>query len=195
MFMKDIRTHLKSRIQPGFTVGQTTSNKIILFDLDDTIIDTIAEIGVVKGGKLIKRLPKAEFNDYVLGPGESFDFGEFDDPTLLDKSPFTKYWETLKREYKKGTHIGILTARGDSKMIKDFFLKNGIRIKDELVMAINDPSLGLKGSIQEKKTEAIRILASVGYDTFVFFDDNEPNLKSAKELEKTLDIKVTTVKV
>lgn len=193
--MRDIREHLKDRIQQGFTVGQTTSNKIILFDLDDTIIDTIAEIGVVKGGKVIKRLPNAEFNDYVLGPGESFDFGEFDDPTLLDKSPFTKYWNTLKREYKKGTHVGILTARGDSRMIKDFFLKNGIRIKDELVMAINDPSLGLKGSIQEKKTEAIRILASVGYDTFVFFDDNEPNLKSAKELEKRLPIKVTTVKV
>ena len=193
--MRDIREHLKDRIQQGFTVGNTTSNKIILFDLDDTIIDTIAEIGVVKGGKVIKRLPNAEFNDYVLGPGESFDFGEFDDPILLDQSPFTKYWNTLKREYKKGTHIGILTARSDCRMIKEFFLKNGIRIKDELVIAINDPSLGLKGSIQEKKTEAIRILAGVGYDNFIFFDDNEPNLKSAKSLESQLNIKVTTVKV
>lgn len=193
--MRDIREHLKDRIQQGFTVGKTISNKIILFDLDDTIIDTIAEIGVVKGGKVIKRLPNAEFNDYVLGPGESFDFGEFDDPILLDQSPFTKYWNTLKREYKKGTHIGILTARSDCKMIKEFFLKNGIRIKDELVIAINDPSLGLKGSIQEKKTEAIRILAGVGYDNFIFFDDNEPNLKSAKALESQLNIKVTTVKV
>lgn len=193
--MRDIREHLKDRIQQGFTVGKTTSNKIILFDLDDTIIDTIAEIGVVKGGKVVKRLPNAEFNDYVLGPGESFDFGEFDDPILLDQSPFTKYWNTLKREYKKGTHIGILTARSDCRMIKEFFLKNGIRIKDELVIAINDPSLGLKGSIQEKKTEAIRILAGVGYDNFIFFDDNEPNLKSAKALEGQLNIKVTTVKV
>ena len=139
--MRDIREHLKDRIQQGFTVGNTTSNKIILFDLDDTIINTIAEIGVVKGGKVIKRLPNAEFNDYVLGPGESFDFGEFDDPILLDQSPFTKYWNTLKREYKKGTHIGILTARSDCRMIKEFFLKNGIRIKDELVIAINDPTL------------------------------------------------------
>ena len=193
--MQSLKEHLIDRIQQGFTAGGTTSNKIILFDLDDTIIHTLAEIGVVKNGKVIKRLPNGEFNDYVLGLGETFDFGEFDDPVLLDKSPFTKYWNTLKREYKKGTHVGILTARGDSKMIKDFFLKNGIRIKDELVMAINDPSLGLKGTIQQKKSEAIRILASVGYDTFVFFDDNEPNLKSAKELEKTLYIKVTTVKV
>lgn len=193
--MRDIREHLKDRIQQGFTVGKTVSNKIILFDLDDTIIDTVAEIGVVKGGKLIKRLPNAEFNDYVLGPGESFDFGEFDDPVLLANSPFTKYWDTLKREYRKGTHIGILTARGDSRMIKEFFLKNGIRIKDELVIAINDPTLGLKGTIQEKKAEAIRILAGVGYDNFIFFDDNEPNLKSAKALEKQMNIKVTTVKV
>jgi hypothetical protein len=193
--MRDIREHLKDRIQQGFTVGKTISNKIILFDLDDTIINTIAEIGVVKGGKVIKRLPNAEFNDYVLGPGESFDFGEFDDPILLDQSPFTKYWNTLKREYMKGTHTGILTARSDSRMIKEFFLKNGIRIKDELVIAINDPSLGLKGNIQEKKTEAIRILAGVGYNNFIFFDDNEPNLKSAKALEGQLNIRVTTVKV
>jgi hypothetical protein len=110
-------------------------------------------------------------------------------------SPFTKYWNTLKREYNRGTHIGILTARPDKKIIREFFLKHGIRIKDALVMAINDPSLGLEGTIQQRKTEAIRILANVGYDTFIFFDDNEPNLKSAKELEKQLDIHVLTVKV
>lgn len=193
--MQNLKEHLIDRIHQGFTAGGTTSNKIILFDLDDTIIHTIAEIGVVKGGKLIKRLPNDEFNDYVLGHGESFDFGEFEDPILLDKSPFTKYWNTLKREYMKGTHIGILTARSDCRMIKEFFLKNGIRIKDELVMAINDPKLGLSGSIQDKKSEAIRILANVGYTNFIFFDDNEPNLRSAKELEKRLNIKVTTVKV
>ena len=43
-----------------------------------------------------------EFNDYVLKPGESFDFGEFDDPNILAGSAFTKYWDTLKREYRKG---------------------------------------------------------------------------------------------
>ena len=193
--MQSLKEHLRDKIQQGFTVGQTTSNKIILFDLDDTLINTVAEIGVVKNGRLIKRLPNDEFNDYVLKPGESFDFSEFADPDMLASSPFTKYWNTLKREYNKGTHIGILTARSDCKMIKDFFLKNGIRIKDALVMAINDPSLGLTGSIQQKKSEAIKILADVGYNTFIFFDDNEPNLRSAKELEKQMNIRVMTVKV
>lgn len=193
--MISLYEHLRNKIQIGFTVNKTKSNKIILFDLDDTIIHTTAEIMVIKNGECIKKLSNAEFNDYTLKPGESFDFGEFDDPTILASSAFTQYWKTLKREYTKGTHIGILTARSNSAMIKKFFLNNGIRIKDELVIAINDPELGLKGTIQQKKSEAISILADAGYDLFVFFDDNEPNLKAAKQLEKEYGITVQTVKV
>jgi FMN phosphatase YigB (HAD superfamily) len=193
--MISLREHLKDKIQTGFTVNKTTSNKIILFDLDDTIIHTTAEIMVVKNGKCIKKLSNKEFNNYTLKTGESFDFGEFEDPDILASSAFTKYWDTLKREYKKGTHIGILTARGNSDMIKKFFLNNGIRIKDELVIAINDSSNGLSGNIQQKKAEAIGILANAGYKLFIFFDDNEPNLNAAKELEHKYNIVVQTVKV
>lgn len=187
--------HLRERIQIGFTVNNTVSDKIILFDLDDTIIHTTAKISVFKDGECIKKLTNAEFNDYVLKPGESFGFEEFNDFELLSKSKFTPYWETLKREYKKGTHVGILTARGNCQMIRKFFMNNGIKIKTELVMAINDPNLGLSGSVQQRKSEAISILAKAGYKLFVFFDDNEPNLKSAKKLEKEYNIKVQTVKV
>lgn len=192
--MRSLKEHLKDKIQVGFSVNKTTSNKIILFDLDDTLIHTTAEINVLKAGKVIKKLTNAEFNDYKLKPGETFDFVEFDDPKILAGSKFTKYWDTLKREYKKGTHVGILTARSDCSMIKKFLLDNGIRIKDELIMAVGDLKLGLSGSIQDKKAEAISILASVGYDTFIFFDDNEGNLKAAKELESKYNIKVQTVK-
>lgn len=193
--MIELKEHLKDKIQLGFSVNKTSSNKIILFDLDDTLIHTTAEINVLKAGKVIKRLTNSEFNDYTLKRGEAFDFVEFDDPDILAQSKFTKYWNTLKREYNKGTHVGILTARSDCSMIKKFLLDNGIRIKDELVMAVGDPALGLSGTIQNKKAEAIGILASVGYDTFIFFDDNEANLKSAKELEKKYRITVQTVKV
>ena len=88
-----------------------------------------------------------------------------------------------------------MTARSNASMIRRFFISKGIRIKDELIIAINDPRLGLTGTIQERKAEAIKILANGGYKLFIFFDDNEPNLRSAKELEKRLNIKVTTVKV
>lgn len=193
--MIELKNHLKYLLRDGFTVANTKSDKIILFDLDDTLIHTTAEIGIVKNGKVIKKISNAEFNGYKLQKDETFDFGEFDDPDILSRSEFTPYWETLKREYRKGTHIGILTARGDGKMIKRFLLSNGIRIKDELVIAVGDPELGLTGTIQEKKAEMIGYLVNAGYKTFVFFDDNEPNLISAKGLEKKFNIKVQTVKV
>ena len=114
---------------------------------------------------------------------------------LDDKEEFTKYWQTLKREYRKGTHIGIITARGDCDMIYNFFKKKGIEIKKELVFAIGDPKMKLVGSVAKRKATIISKLAWLGYRTFVFFDDNEANLKSAKDLEKTYNIKVVTVKV
>lgn len=193
--MISLREHLRDKIQAGFTVNKTVSNKIILFDLDDTIIHTTAEIMIMKNDKLVRRISNSEFNNYTLKDGETFDFGEFDDPNILANEKFTKYWDTLKREYRKGTHIGILTARSNAAMIRRFFISKGIKIKDELIIAINDPKLGLTGTIQERKAEAIKILANAGYDLFIFFDDNEPNLNAAKKLEKEYHIKVQTVKV
>jgi hypothetical protein len=193
--MKTLTEHLRNGIQLGFTVANSKSDKIILFDLDDTIINTTAEITLYKNGKFERNMSNAEFNDYILKPDESFGFEQFSDQEILYKETFTPYWNTLKREYRKGTHIGILTARSDSKMIKRFFLSRGINIKDELVIAVNDPLLGLSGSIQDRKTEAITILADAGYSTFIFFDDNLPNLTSAKKLENKLNIKVHTVHV
>lgn len=182
-------------IAKEFTVNSTTSNNNIRFDVDDTLIHTTAKIGILKHGKLIKKINNDEFNEYKLGPGESFDFTEFDDPNILDKELFTPYWKTLKREYRKGTHIGILTARGDCDMIFKFFKSKGIEIKKELVFAVGDPKMNLSGSIAEKKSIIISRLASWGYNTFVFFDDNETNLKFAKSLEQKNKIKIITVKV
>ena len=70
-----------------------------------------------------------------------------------------------------------------------------IEIKKELVFAIGDPKMKLVGSVAKRKATIISKLAWLGYRTFVFFDDNEANLKSAKDLEKTYNIKVVTVKV
>ena len=77
----------------------------------------------------------------------------------------------------------------------DFFKNHGVIIKKELVFAINDPKLGLKGNtIEDRKANAIKRLIDWGYKTIVFFDDNVNNLKSAKKLEDKYDIKIHTVK-
>ena len=177
-----------------FTVGGTTSNKILIFDMDDTLIYTTANIWVMKDGKHIKTLSSSEYNDYKPQRGESFDYCEFDDPKILSRERFTPYWNTLKREYKKGTHISILTARGNAAMIRKFFLQNGIDIKPDLVFAIGDPMLSLTGTVQDRKAQIISHIAQLGYDTMVFFDDNEDNLKSAQKIARKLNIKIHTIK-
>jgi hypothetical protein len=97
--------------------------------------------------------------------------------------------------YNKGTHVAIVTARSSSKLIRNFFLENGIDIHPDLVIAVNDPKFGFKGNIAERKKEAIHSLVDAGYNDFVFFDDNDDNLRLAKEIENEKDVKVQTVKV
>lgn len=187
---------LRDYILEQFTVAGTQSDKILLFDVDDTLIKSDVKVYVVKNGEVVKKLSSTEYNSYKLQPGESFDYSEFEDEDILNnRSVFLKYWDTLQREYKDGTHIGILTARSNKDMFYRFFKSNGITIKNELVFAINDPKLNLKGNtIEDKKAEVIKRLANWGYKTMVFFDDNEANLKTAKKLEKSCDIKIHTVK-
>lgn len=187
---------LREYILEKFSVAGNESDKILLFDVDDTLLKSEVQVNVVKGGKLLRKLSSAEYNSYKLQPGEDFDYVEFEDPKILNnKSVFLKYWDTLQREYKNGTHIGVLTARSDANMFYDFFKNHGVTIKRELVFAINDPKLGLKGdTIEERKANAIKRLIDWGYKTIVFFDDNVNNLKTAKKLEDKYDIKIHTVK-
>lgn len=183
---------LKNYMSDKLSVGGTYSNRILLFDVDDTLIHSNAKIDVVKNGKVIKSLTPAEFNYYKLGPGEEYDFKEFRSYEALLEATFLPFWKTMKREYNKGTHIGILTARENGDMFKKFFLTKGIDIKDELIFTTGDPDYS--GSVEERKTQAIERLINVGYKTFVFFDDSEANLKEVKKMENKHDIKVITVK-
>lgn len=191
--MKNLSEYIINR----FSVAGTKSDKILLFDIDDTLIKSDIRVIVKdRNGNIVKRLTSTEYNSYRLKLGEEFDYSEFDDESVLNnRSIFLKYWQTMKREYRKGTHIGILSARKKQDMFYRFFAKNGIQIKRELIFTINDESLNIEGNtIEERKTFVIKKLYNLGYKTFVFFDDNETNLKHAKELENQIDIKIYTVK-
>lgn len=178
-----------------WTVGGTESNKIILFDVDDTLLTSDVKVLVKVNGEVVQKLTPAQFNFYKPKKDDELDFSEFTTIDGLRKGKFTKYWETLKREYKKGTHIGILTARSNKDMFKPFFYENGIDIKNDLIFAVNDPSVPYTGSIEERKSQVIEQLINYGYRLFIFFDDNKNNLKMAKDLEKKYPIKVKTVAV
>lgn len=190
-FLLETRS-LKDYIGDKMTVGGTYSDRILLFDIDDTLIHSDAKINIMKDGEVIKEITPAEYNYYRLKEGESFDYSDFRSYDTLVKSIMLPFWNTLKKEYRKGTHIGLLTAREDADMFKKFCLAKGIDIKDELIFATGDNYYS--GSVEERKTQAIERLYKVGYRTFIFFDDSETNLQKVKEMEKKLPIKIHTIK-
>lgn len=184
-----------------FTVGGTTSNRILLFDIDETLLKSEAKTYVYDdNGKLIRELTPEEYNHDKLRPGEHYDFSDFRSLNGLLKSVMLPYWNTLKREYSKGTHIGIITARGGIKNIRKFFMMKGIDIKEDLIFAVGDnKELELEptitgNDIAKNKAICVERLYKVGYRTFVFFDDNQDNLDNVKSLEKKLPIRVHTIK-
>lgn len=171
------------------------NKKILLFDIDDTLVETSAKVFVRTSAGIKKVLTNDEYNTYKLSPGEFFDYTEFDDYERLMKDNLTKYFNTLKREYSKGTSIAIITARGSINGIERFLRKYGIILDRNLIFAISDPILKLKGTIQERKAQVIKKLHENGYKTFIFFDDNEDNLHAAKNLENNYNIKIITIHV
>ena len=187
LYMKNLSSYLTNRIRGN------ASARILLFDVDDTLVHTSARIWIRRPDGTEFSLSNAEYNTYKFRPGEEADYREFNDPAILDNDIPTSYLATLKREYAKGTHIGILTARSDTKLIKSFLMKKGIEIKDELVFAISDPKLGLYGTIQQRKAYVIKSLIKAGYKTLVFFDDCKDNLEAAKKLQRD-DVRIVTVK-
>lgn len=173
-------------------------DRLVIFDLDDTLVKTDAKIKIVhrRSKKIIMELTPQEFNNLENVSSHMLDFDDFDCPEILRQGRIIhSVFSKLKSYYKKGIPVSIVTARSSSKLVRDFFLENGIDIHPSLIIAVNDPVLNLKGSIPEKKQEAIKGLIDSGYTKLVFFDDSQDNLILAKDLEGYKQSRVRIVKV
>jgi hypothetical protein len=68
--MKRLREYIKEQENKG---------SLTVFDIDDTLFHTTAQIAVVKDGVVLKKLTNQEYNTYTLKAGEKFDYSEFHD--------------------------------------------------------------------------------------------------------------------
>ena len=64
---------------------QETKGSLTVFDIDDTLFHTTAQIAVIKDGVVLKRLTNQEYNTYTLNAGEKFDYSEFHDANKFYK--------------------------------------------------------------------------------------------------------------
>lgn len=160
-------------------------NSIIIFDLDDTLVVTNAKILVKDAltGETFDLTPQ-EFNEYEKEPHHEVDYNQFNDANILKAGRLVDWvLSILRSAYESGTAVGIITARNNKELVREFLLSHGIDIHPKLVYAISDPEFNFEGTIAEKKREAFRKLIAKGFKHFTFYDDDRKNLELAKSLE------------
>jgi len=172
-----------------------TTDKILIFDIDDTIAITPAKIIVtdIKTKKSYELTPE-EFNSYEKNQNHLVNFDQFRSLEIMKAGKLIdKYFKILTKNYNNGIAIGIITARDDRAMIYEWFRFHlGFHIDLKLIWAINDTVHGLTGSIQERKQAAMRWFIEEGYTDITFFDDDKNNIKLIKRLESELGQPIKT---
>lgn len=162
--------------------------KLTVFDFDDTLAKTDSWVYVMKNGKRVAQLDPGEFAVHKLGPGQEYDFSDFDkvlrNPKLIKKNAieFRKQSDHARRT--PGHQVTILTARGIGFPVKHWFKKMGM---DVYVVA-------LKSADPKKKADYIEKKIQGGYTDIYFIDDSPKNVRAVKALQvKYPKVKIKTV--
>lgn len=161
--------------------------KLVVFDIDDTLVHTQTQVHVIQNGKVINSLNSHDFTHYKLNPGEEFDFGDFRNAQeFFHKSrPIIPMMNQLKQDINTGNKVVMVTARADfddKELFLDTFRKYGVDMGKVHVYRAGN----MKGNIQteEKKKIIIRnLLDQQPYTKAIMYDDAIPNLLSFIELK------------
>tara|TARA_A100001037_G_scaffold303765_1_gene338626 strand:- start:1742 stop:2326 length:585 start_codon:yes stop_codon:yes gene_type:complete len=173
--------------------------KILVFDLDDTIVVTPARIWVKDKltGEDFSLTPE-EFNTFQKKPSQILSFDEFQSLEIMKAGKLINYYfKILKEAYRLKIAVGIVTARDNHNMIYRwlrYHLKT--RIDGDLIFAVNDNKHhNFKGDIAERKKQAFREIIEQGFNDLQFYDDDAENLRLVKSLEKEYpEVKISTIR-
>lgn len=179
--MKNFKTYLEEQSGKGLTI----------FDIDETMFITKAKVKVVKDGKVIKKLDNQQFNTYKKKAGEEYDFGEFKNAEVFNRTStpiarmINKVKAILKNATRKGSKVIIVTARpnfDNKKLFLDTFRKQGIDI--DKIYVERAGNLGSGPAAENKKIIFKKYLNQNIYKRIRLFDDAMSNLKIFLSLQK-----------
>lgn len=162
---------------------------ITIFDVDDTLVVTDSKIKVTDTKtKETFELTPAEFNEFEVKSHYDMNYDDFKNLDILKAGKIIdKIFKILKEAMANGRRVGIITARADKELIFQFLYHNGVIVNKNYIFAINDPKLGFKGSTANKKKQAFIELLKVGFRDFIFYDDDQANLRIANSLNNEID--------
>jgi hypothetical protein len=164
---------------------------LTIFDIDDTMFITKAKVGVVKDGQTIKKLDNKDFNTYKKKPGEEFDFGEFTNAEIFNKTStpiarmIGKVQAILKNATKAGSKVIIVTARpnfDNKELFLDTFRQHGIDI--DKIYVERSGNLGPGSAADNKIVVFKKYLDQKIYKRMRLFDDAKSNLSAFLSLQK-----------
>lgn len=164
------------------------SGKLVIFDIDDTLVNTDTKVNVVRDGKIVKKLNSHEFTNYKLEPGEEFDFGAFRDARefFTQARPIPGMIRQLKQDIATGNRVIMLTARSDFNdrdIFLDTFRRFGIDM--DRVHVYRAGNLAIKAATEEKKKIILRhLLGKEHFDKLIMYDDSIPNLDAFLSLKQ-----------
>lgn len=167
--------------------GEIQPKKLVIFDIDDTLVYTQTKVHVIKDGKVVDSLNSHDFTHYTLKPGEEFDFGDFRNAReFFEKSrPNIPMMDQLKRDINSGNKVVMVTARADfddRELFLDTFRKYGVDIDRVHVYRAGNLQ---GGTTEERKKQIIkRLLDQDDYTKAIMYDDAKPNLHTFMELKK-----------
>ena len=164
---------------------------LTMFDVDETMFITKAKVKVMKNGKVVKKLDNQEFNTYKKKAGEEYDFGEFKDAEVFNRTStpiarmINKVKAILKNAVKAGSKVIIVTARpnfDNKKLFLDTFRNQGIDI--DKIYVERAGNLGGGPAADNKKVIFRKYLDQNIYKRIRLFDDAKSNLKAFLSLQK-----------
>ena len=165
-----------------------TPRKLVIFDIDDTLVHTQTKVNVIKDGQITRELNSHEFTHYKLQPGEQFDFENFRNAHdfFHNSKPIIPMMNQLKQDIATGNKVVMVTARADfddRELFLDTFRKYGVDMGK--VHVYRAGNMTQKVQTEEKKKIIIRDLLNKGrYTKAIMYDDAEPNLQSFVELKQ-----------
>jgi adenylate kinase family enzyme/FMN phosphatase YigB (HAD superfamily) len=161
--------------------------KLVVFDIDDTLVHTQTKVHVVKDGQIVASLNSHDFTHYKLQPGESFDFEDFRNAKeFFEKSrPIIPMMNQLKQDIATGNKVVMVTARADfddRELFLNTFRKYDVDMSKVHVYRAGNSK---QGSTEERKKAIIKTLLDNGnYTKAIMYDDAKPNLHTFIELKK-----------
>ena len=145
---------------------------LIIFDFDDTLVQTDAKVKVTNKGLELSTL---EFGKYKRESDDVYDLSDFRTGKLKNPKPTEFFKTAFKRIIAGDSDVMILTARPQIhiKEVEDFL--NQYISSDRLIL------VGGADTPEKKKREIEKRLNDYGGD-IRFFDDSESNIEAVNSI-------------